>query len=144
MPPETAILSARVRAFLSQPDRFGTIATLDPDGSPHQAVVWYRLEDDTLVVNSRAGRRWCANLQRDPRTAITFEDGYDYVTLRAHAEELHDPDTAQEDIAEMARRYHADDPAHAERLIERTFRPQHRISFRLHPSRVDEHLRDDR
>ena len=54
----------------------------------------------------------------------------------ASAETLADPEQAQADIAAMARRYHADDPEQAERLIrERLPSPSERISFLLHPQR---------
>ena len=39
-----------------------------------------------------------------------------------------DQSTAQADIAEMARRYHADDPDEAERLIRDRFQRQQRVS----------------
>ena len=51
-----------------------------------------------------------------------------------------DQATAQADIAEMARRYHADDPAEAERLIRNQFERQQRISFRIVPLAVHDHL----
>ena len=37
----TSPLPDRVRDFLDDV-RFATIATIDPDGAPRQAVVWYR------------------------------------------------------------------------------------------------------
>ena len=64
----TAALPDTIRDFLADL-RFATIATVDPDGSPRQAVIWYRLEDDEIVINSAVGRRWPANLLRDPRIA---------------------------------------------------------------------------
>ena len=74
-------LSPEARAFLDAP-RFAVIATLDPDGGPHQAVVWYRLDGDEIVLNSADGRRWPANLRRDPRIHFSVEDGYRYVQGR--------------------------------------------------------------
>jgi PPOX class probable F420-dependent enzyme len=126
-------LTPRVRAFLEAP-RFASIATIDPDGMPRQSVVWYLLEGDTLVINSKVGRRWPANLQRDPRIAVSVvdeEDGYNWIGLTGAVEVVDDQEQAQADIAAMARRYYPDDPAHAEDLIERSFRPARRISFRI-------------
>ncbi|MET0772326.1 MAG: pyridoxamine 5'-phosphate oxidase family protein, partial [Candidatus Limnocylindrales bacterium] len=52
-----ADLAADAREFLSAPGRYATLATIDPDGSPLQAVVWYELQDDgTILVNSLEGR----------------------------------------------------------------------------------------
>jgi PPOX class probable F420-dependent enzyme len=129
-------LPERVRSFL-EPARFATIATVNADGSPQQAVVWYLLRGDALVVNSLVGRRWPTNLQRDPRFSLVVEDGLDYVALSGTAEALDDPAQAQADIAEMARRYETAEEA--ERLIRDRFTPQHRVSFRLRVRRVVEH-----
>ncbi len=130
-------LDPRVRGFLEASDRYAVLATIDSDGRPLQAVVWYLVQGDSLLVNSLEGRRWPANLRRDPRFGVTVEDGMDYVALRGEAEVLHDPEQAQEDIAAMARRYRP--PEIAERMIEQRFRPQRRVSFRLHPSVVTPH-----
>jgi hypothetical protein len=51
-----------------------------------------------------------------------------------------DQATAQADIASMARRYHADEPDEAERLIRERFGRQERISFRFRPVGVHDHL----
>lgn len=129
-------LTERARDFLFAP-RFATIATVDADGSPHQAVIWYLLRDGELIVNSLQGRRWPGNLQRDPRFSLVVEDGLDYVSLAGTAEELAGQEGAQADIAAMARRYEA--PDKAEEMIASRFSTQQRVSFRLHPARVHEH-----
>ena len=133
------MIDEHVRRFLAS-ERFAVLATVAADGWPHQAVIWYRLEPEGLVVNSREGRIWPANLRREPRASLLVEDGYDRVSLRVRAELRAEGDLALEDIAEMARRYHSDDPAYAEELIERTFRPQRRISFLLRPDAVSTHI----
>jgi PPOX class probable F420-dependent enzyme len=129
------------RRLLERPLSFATLATSSPDGSPLQSVVWYTLRDDSVLVNSRVGRRWPSNLLRDARYSFLVEHGYDWVSLRGHAEALADPEGAQEDIAAMARRYHVADPARAARSID-DFRRQERISFLLHVDAISEH-RDD-
>jgi PPOX class probable F420-dependent enzyme len=141
-PTATTLLTPNVRAFLDAA-RFASLATLDADGQPRQSVVWYLLDGDELVVNSKVGRRWPANLVRDPRVAISIvdvEDGYRWLGLTGHVEVVDDPERALADIAAMARLYHADDPRHAEDMIERTFRRQRRISFRIHLDEVHDHL----
>ena len=129
-------LSSNIRGFLQAAGRYATIATLNPDGSPHQAVVWFLLRDDHIVLNSRAGRRWPNNLLRDPRISLTVEAGLDAVTLGGTVEHEDDPALAQADIAEMARRY--DDPLTAEREISR-FRTEQRLRFVLRPTRLHTH-----
>jgi PPOX class probable F420-dependent enzyme len=138
-------LSSRARAFLAA-NRFATIATIDADGGPHQAVVWYRLDGEMVVLNSAIGRRWPANLVRDQRIALTVideEDGYRWIGLNGTVTPIRDQSIAQADIAEMARRYHADEPEEAERLIRDRFERQERISFRIAIDGVHDHLDDD-
>jgi PPOX class probable F420-dependent enzyme len=140
----STILSERVRAFLAA-NRFAAIATTDPDGSPRQAVIWYRLDGDEIVLNSLVGRRWPSNLARDPRISVAIgdgADGYRWVGLTGRVTIVDDQPTAQADIAEMARRYHADDPAKAERLIRDRFETQARVSFRVSIDAVHDHLDD--
>lgn len=130
-------LDPRAREFLAVPGRYATLATILPDGSPLQAVVWYALEDDdTLLLNSLDGRQWPINLLRDPRASLTVEDGYDYVSIRGTAEHLYGGEAASRDIARLAHRY-----ATGEDLERRLagFRGQRRISFRLMPSSVTIH-----
>ena len=69
-------LPDHVRAFLDD-ERYATIATTDPDGTPRQAAVWYTLDGDEFVINSAsagAGRR---NLLRDPRISLAVIDAAD-------------------------------------------------------------------
>jgi PPOX class probable F420-dependent enzyme len=144
--PDHAPLPDRIRAFLAAPGRFATLATLDPDGAPRQAVLWYRLDpDDRLVVNSADGRRWPANLRRDPRCSISVvdpADGYSFVALTGRVAEVIDQQAiAQADIAGLARRYHADEPAKADATIE-GFRTQHRVTFRIDLLAVHDHLEE--
>jgi PPOX class probable F420-dependent enzyme len=132
-------LSPAARDFLDAL-RFAVVATLNEDGSPHQAVAWYTVEADGILVNSAEGRRWPANLRRDPRVEVTVTDGYRYVQLGGAVEVDDDQGRAQAAIAAMARRYHAADPAHAEDLIANRFRPQRRVSFRLRPTAIRQDL----
>lgn len=134
-------LSERVRAFL-EATRFTTIGTIDPDGAPRQAVLWYRLDGDEIIVNSKVGRRWPSNLLRDQRISVAVHDqadGYRWVGLTGTVQIIEDQGTAQRDIAEMARRYHADDPYEAERLV-RNFQTQQRITFSVRIGTVHDHL----
>jgi PPOX class probable F420-dependent enzyme len=134
-------LEGWARELLERPRRFGVLSTISSDGSPHQAVLWYELRGDAVLVNSRPERHWPTNLRRDPRFSFLVEDGYEWVSLRGRAERLDDPGQAREDIIAMARRYHADDPEQAERDVA-NFRKQIRESFLLRVERVTER-RDD-
>jgi PPOX class probable F420-dependent enzyme len=125
-------LSDQVRRFVDGLSH-ATIATLDADGSVHQAVVWFMRDGDELVVNSAAGRRWPANLRRDPRASLVVaNEAGDWVGFRGTVDVVDDPERGQADIAELARRF---DPAGADERI-RLFRTQSRITFRLAPERI--------
>jgi Pyridoxamine 5'-phosphate oxidase len=134
-------LATNVSSFLTEPIRYATIATINPDGGPHQIVIWYLLRRDAqhgdyLVVNSRRGRRWPGNLMRDPRANLAVYNADDAVTIACLVEETYEGERAQADIAEMAHRY--DSPEDAALGIAR-FRTEERISFVLRPTRVIVH-----
>jgi PPOX class probable F420-dependent enzyme len=115
-------LPDRIRGFVDAP-RFATIGTISEDGAPHQAVIWYALDGDRLLINSRANRHWPANLRRDPRISIAvYEDErpYHWVGLSGQAELLHEGAEAVDDIQALARRYGKDPGQYA---------GQERVSF---------------
>jgi PPOX class probable F420-dependent enzyme len=130
-------LSEAARRFLESP-RFAVVATLNSDGSPLGAVIWYMLDGDEIVFNSRLGRRWPSNLQRDRRVSLTVVDGYQYVELRGEVQIDEDPRISQAVIAALTHRYQPDPEAAARQIEE--FRGQSRVTFRLRPARIFEHL----
>src|SRR5256885_724053 len=142
MPTAAPALEPRVRTFLEQP-HFASLATVGPGGGPNQAVVWYRLEaDGRVLVNSREGRRWPANLKRDPRASLAVFWGQDpnrWVGITGLVDEVvEDVEQARDDIVALAHRYgDASDSAIA------TFRDQQRVSFLIRIERVHDHLEDD-
>ena len=125
-----------VRAFLDEP-RFGVLGTVNPDGSPQQTVMWYELRGDTVMMNTRRGRKKDRNLLRDARASICFEDGFRYVTLDGTIATVDVQDVAQADIAALARRYH--DADEAEQMAREVFGPQERITLLLSIEHVDIH-----
>ena len=131
----TGSCSRARRAIARAP--IATIATTNPDGSPHAAVVWYALGESTITINSSEGRHWPANLRRDPRIAFTVEQGYDYVTVLGRVTIDDDPERSQRNIAEIAARYITKPEALAARLAE--FRKGKRIIFKIHPTSVLAH-----
>jgi PPOX class probable F420-dependent enzyme len=138
--PPTAILADRVRAFLDEP-HFASLATVRADGAAHQAIIWYRLEPDgRILVNSREGRLWPANMKRDPRVSLAVfwsEDPNRWVGFSGTVDEVvEDVARAREDICELAAR--DDTPSTLA-----TFRSQPRVSFRIRIERVHDHLEDD-
>ena len=134
-------LPDHIRTFLDD-ERYATIATTDPDGTPRQAAVWYTLDGDQIVINSAIGRRWPTNLQRDPRISfavVDAADGYRWVGVSGTVEAIIDREIAQADIAGMARRYPEEEPGDREKDIA-NFESQDRISFRITPTAIHDHL----
>jgi PPOX class probable F420-dependent enzyme len=134
-------LSDRVRAFLAEPN-YATLATIGEDGTPHQAVIWYRLDaDDRILVNSRSPRRWPRELQGDGRAALAVIDRANamrWVGLQLIVETvIDDVARAREDIVALAVRYGGDDPEAVA-----LFRTQARISFRLRIVGAHDHLEE--
>jgi PPOX class probable F420-dependent enzyme len=93
-----------IRTFLDRP-RFGTLSTIDPDGAPFAAVVWYDLEGDTILINTAEGRRWPANLRRDPRCSFMVEDRYDYVQVIGRAQIDEDQERGHAQLKLVAAKY---------------------------------------
>jgi PPOX class probable F420-dependent enzyme len=100
-------LTDAVRQFLEE-RRFAVLATINPDGSPQQTVMWYQLRGDIIMMNTLAGRLKDLNVRRDPRVSICLEDGYRYLSINGQVQIIDDPDTAQADIYALARRYNPD------------------------------------
>jgi len=122
-----------IRAFLERP-RFATLSTVNADGAPFSAVVWYALEGDRILFNSARGRRWPANLRRDPRVALMIEEGYNYVQLVGRVHIIDDQQAAQEQMAKITARYITKPEILEVRLAD--FRAQERIGFELTPSAI--------
>jgi PPOX class probable F420-dependent enzyme len=103
-------LTPELRDYLAAV-RWATLATVDPDGAPHEAVVWYGLRGDGLMINSRRSRHWPQNLLRDPRITLAVQDWSDpehWVGIKGAAQLLHEGPEAIADIQELARRYGRD------------------------------------
>lgn len=72
------IASAR-RMFAGLP--VATVATLDPDGSPHVVPLWFVWPEDAVYVSTRReGRTW-ANVSADPRVALSIDLGRSWVEI---------------------------------------------------------------
>ena len=127
------MLTPEIRSFLTGTPRYATIATINPDGGPHQIVVWFLLRGDEFIVNSRRGRRWPSNLGRDRRANLCVYEAEDAVTMDVVLERVYDGEEAQADIAEMAVRYDTREVAKSE--IAR-FQTEQRVSFVLRPTSI--------
>lgn len=133
-------LSDKARAFLEEP-RFAVLATINPDGTAQQTVMWYLVRDGYIVMNTRRGRRKDRNMLRDRRVSICIEDGFRYVAMSGEITLVEERPQAQADILEMAIRY--DGKERGEASSRDVFSKQERISIHLPIANVDEHGFDD-
>jgi PPOX class probable F420-dependent enzyme len=129
-------MSDAVRAFLDEL-RFAVLATRNSDGSISQSVMWFVIDDDTLLMNTARGRVKANNLEADGDLSICVEDGYRFVTLTGKASLVYDQDRAHADIYRLAQRYMGADGVDA--MYERSFRGQERISIVMPISRIVAH-----
>jgi PPOX class probable F420-dependent enzyme len=65
-------LSAAALDLLAS-DAVATVATLNPDGSPHVSVAWVGVEEGEVVFGTLNDQRKLRNLRRDPRIAMTIQ-----------------------------------------------------------------------
>ena len=135
--PSVATLSEKARAFLNE-KRFAVLATINSDGTPQLTTMWYLLEGDTIVMNTKAGRIKERNMRRDPRIAICVEDGYNYVTSSGTVEMIDDPEIAQRDIYRLAVRYDGEEAARQK--VADQFSKERRITLHLKCEHVIEDM----
>lgn len=130
-------LSEKARAFL-QERRFAVLATINKDGTPQLTTMWYLLEGDTIVMNTKVGRTKERNMRRDPRISVCFEDGYSYLTVSGTVEMIDDPKIAQHDIYRLAVRYDGEEAARQQ--MEEQFSKETRVTLRLKCERIIDNL----
>ena len=127
-----------MRAFL-RAARIAMIATTDESGSPHQAAIWFRLEQDhRILVNSTAGRRWPRELEATGRCSLAIideADRYRWLAVDAAVDEVDRSEAAREDIVALSKHY--DDFSEAGAAA---FRSQPRVSYRLRITSVHAEL----
>ena len=124
-------LTSEQRAFL-ETKRFAVLGTVNQSGSPHLTVMWYLLDGDEILFNTRAGRAKDLNLARDPRASLLVmrDDGYSYLRIDGRVRTIRDQRTAHDDIRRIALRYYGD-ADRVERAMRDNFGKQERISYRL-------------
>ncbi|MCP4224005.1 MAG: hypothetical protein GY773_11730, partial [Actinomycetia bacterium] len=73
-----------VATFLDEPGHLLRLATIDDDGMPRLAPVWFTHRDGQILFTPRQASGFLANLGRDPRIALSVdEDALPYRKLSA-------------------------------------------------------------
>lgn len=73
-----------VQTLLNAPN-YAVVSTQNGDGTILSTVVWAGLKDGKLFVNSALGRRWPANLDKDPHATLVVmnpENPQNFVEVR--------------------------------------------------------------
>ncbi|HKF38230.1 MAG TPA: PPOX class F420-dependent oxidoreductase [Ktedonobacteraceae bacterium] len=130
-------LSEKARALL-QERRFAVLGTINGDGSPQLTTMWYLLDGDVILMNTKAGRTKERNMRRDPRISICIEDGYSYVTISGAVEMIDDQQVAQRDIHRLAVRYDGEEEARQQ--MEKQFSKETRVTLHLKLEHIIEHF----
>ncbi len=130
-------LSEKARMFLHE-QHFAVLGTLNKDGTAQLTVMWYLLEGDTIIMNTKAGRTKERNMRRDRRISVCVEREYSYVTISGIVEMIDDPQIAQHDIYRLAVRYHGEETAR--RQVQEQFSKETRVTLRLKCKHIIEAL----
>lgn len=130
------MLTDKLRAFLNE-RRFAVLVTINPDGTPQATTMWYELQGDRIMMNTRVGRKKERNLKRDPRMSICIEDEYHYLTLSGRVELDYDHERSQASIHRLAIRYDGEESA--DRAMQNNFSKQSRVTIYMTIEHADAH-----
>lgn len=79
--------------FLDEPGHLLRLATIDEDGMPRLAPVWFTHRDGQVLFTPRQASVFLANLRRDPRIALSIDEDalpYRKVSVQGEAEIVHE------------------------------------------------------
>jgi PPOX class probable F420-dependent enzyme len=79
---DITMTDTEVLAFLSEGARVLQLATIGRDGGPHQAPMWFTMDEDRIVFRSFTKSQKIVNLMRDPRLSVLVEQGDAYAQLQ--------------------------------------------------------------
>ena len=127
------VLTAELRAWLTEKLRYPVLAVLTDQGAPSQSVMWFDLDPehpDTILMNTKEGRAKARYLRRDPRASLCFEDELTWIAMHGSVELDDDRERALGVIRALAVRYgdEADE-----------FNGQQRLTIRLRVEKVIRH-----
>jgi PPOX class probable F420-dependent enzyme len=113
--------------------RFGKIATVRKDGSPHVTPIWYMLDEGKLIINTTKERVKYRNIKRDPRVCFLVDDGYPYLMIHGRARIASERDPKR-DIERLAIRYRGEE--RGKRDSRNYYWKMDRVSIEIVPERV--------
>ena len=129
------LADAPIRAFLGGRDVV-VLATVQADGSPLAAPMWFLYRPDALVMISEAATQKVRNLRRDPRVCVVAESGTRDdargVVVRGRAEFLSDSAERRAYVRALLEKYRPE----LGRLWGGQEMPANRVLFRILPRHV--------
>jgi PPOX class probable F420-dependent enzyme len=103
----SSVMPDHVRTLLDGPN-VAHLATLLPDGAPHNVPVWVDLEGDRVAFLTGPDSRKALNIERDPRVAISITDRdqpFTMATVQGRVTAVLDGDPAWEIIDRISQKY---------------------------------------
>jgi PPOX class probable F420-dependent enzyme len=130
-----ADLTDEVRKAL-EGEQFWSLATVNPDGTPQNTVVWVQERDGKILVNTALGRKKPRNLERNPNVALAWfdpDDPYSTISIQGRVVDSYSGDQAEADIDSAAKKY-LDQDVYPWRKA-----GQRRVSYLIEPVHVSGH-----
>src|SRR4051794_15185970 len=103
-------LPTNFRDLLERP-LFAHLATVRPDGSPQSNVMWFDWNGAVLRMTHTKSRQKFANIQNDPRVAVSIadpDDQYRFLEIRGSVETIEDDDATASFYKNLQHRYGRD------------------------------------
>ena len=69
------LTTEQITEFLTEPGHLTRIATVDADGAPSVAPIWFLYDDGRIWFTPREKSSWWHHIQREPRVAQGGLDG---------------------------------------------------------------------
>ena len=107
--PERAMTAQETEAYLDE-THVANLVTLNPDGSPHVAPIWYVHRQGRLHISAGASAVKVRNIRRDARVAVSIANDSSpatYVLVEGRASVT--SDGAEELLVEMYVRYQGEE-----------------------------------
>lgn len=117
-------------------EEFATVATLLPDGNPHQTVTWVDYDGEYVLINTVEGRRKVKNVRGHPHASVSVLDPDDssrYLSVSGEVVEVTD-EGAAEHANELGRKYYGE-----ENFMDRYDDDVVRVIIRIRPDNVITH-----
>ena len=90
---------------------FAHLATVRPDGSPQSSVMWFAWDGSHLKLTHTKNRQKFANLEKEPRVALSIadpNDQYRFIEVRGRLESIEDDDEVASFYKSLQARYGMD------------------------------------